>query len=72
MPDESFFSGKANQKYVDDDPKQFKLQDVTDVVDEQTIKQKVISEEFFVVGILKKDKRIIMNDFTIGRILSAN
>lgn len=67
MPDESFFSGEANDKYVKDDPKPFKLQDATDVVDEQTIRQKVISEEFFVVGILRKDNRIIWNDFTLGR-----
>ena len=72
MEDESFFSGRANDKYIDDEFKQFKLQNVTDVVDEQTIRKKVESEEFFVVGILKKDPRIIFNDLTIGMSVFGN
>jgi len=66
MKDESFYSGQANDKYINDDKKIFSLQDSVDVVDKTTIQQKVQSEEFFVVGVLKKDNRIIFNDLTMS------
>ena len=67
MPDESFYSGHANDKYINDDKKIFSLQDSIDIVDKNTIQQKVRTEEFFVVGILKKDDRIIFNDLQLSK-----
>ena len=67
MPDDSFYTGESNQKYVDDDKKIFSLQEVVEVKDSADIQKKVRSQQYFMVGVLKKDDRIILNDLSIGR-----
>lgn len=67
MPDESFYSGAANDKYINDGKKIFGLDQVDDISDKTEIKNKVQSENFFIVGVLQKDDRIIFNDLTLSK-----
>ena len=67
MADESFYTGETNDKYINDDKKIFGLDKIEDVSDSAEVKNRIQSEEFFVVGVLKKDDRIIFNDLTLGK-----
>ena len=61
IPDESRFSGEANQKYINDEKKMFTLNQEEDISGTQKVTQRIVSKESIVVGILKKSDSIILN-----------
>lgn len=72
MADESFYTGETNDKYINDDKKIFGLDKVEEITDKGDVKNRIQSEDFFVVGKLKKDDRIIFNDLTMGKKILSN
>jgi hypothetical protein len=67
MPDESFFTGEANGKYISDEKKIFTLSEQNDILDTIEIQTQIQSEDHFIVGMLKKDDRIMLNDLNKGK-----
>lgn len=69
IPDESRFSGEANEKYINDEKKMFTLNQEEDISGTQNVTQRIVSKESIVVGILKKSDSIILNAPLDGRFL---
>lgn len=62
IPDESRFSGEANEKYINDDKKIFSLKEEVKLSGNDEISQAIVAKDFIVIGLLKKSDSIILNE----------
>lgn len=62
MPDDSFFSGEANEQYINDEKKPFSITSEEELTGIDSIKKNLLSKNNFLIGVIKKTDFILLNN----------
>ena len=68
IPDVSQYSGEANDKYINDEKKMFTLTSFEEIKDRSLVKKNLIAKNNFIVAVIKKDDRVLLNNLELGKL----